>query len=80
MDPYHFIRFTFFAGTVGSRDDVLELRRYYQQSRDPELIARCEARMRGEVDVAPTSVNGGKEETGGTTEISIQYTRIEEYE
>jgi len=30
---------------LGSRDDVLELRKYYQQSDDPELIARCEKRL-----------------------------------
>jgi hypothetical protein len=32
---------------LGSRDDVLELRRYYVESQDPELIARCEARLKG---------------------------------
>ena len=32
---------------LGSRDDVLELLRYYSASTDPELIARCEARLRG---------------------------------
>lgn len=31
----------------GSREDVLELRRYYVESDDLELIARCEARMKG---------------------------------
>ena len=45
---------------VGSRDDVLELRRYYQESRDPELIARCEARMKGEANVMQIKVNGGE--------------------
>ena len=35
---------------VGSRDDVLELRRYYTASTDPELIARCEARLKGAVE------------------------------
>lgn len=43
---------------LGSRDDVLELRRYYQESQDPELIARCAARMTGEVKVMETQVNG----------------------
>jgi len=32
---------------LGSRDDVLEMRRYYVESRDPELIARCKARLKG---------------------------------
>jgi len=32
---------------LGSPDDVSELRRYYESSNDPELIARCEARLRG---------------------------------
>ena len=40
---------------------MLELRRYYQESRDPELIARCEARLKGEVDVKQIKVNGGDE-------------------
>lgn len=30
---------------LGSRNDVLELRKYYQQSNDPELIARCASRL-----------------------------------
>lgn len=30
---------------LGSRGDVKELRRYYEENTDPELIARCEARM-----------------------------------
>ena len=57
--------FSSFPGLpVGSRDDVLELRRYYQECRDPELIARCEARLKGEVDVIQTIVNGGEEGFG----------------
>ncbi|KAG7364314.1 chloroplast fructose-1,6-bisphosphatase [Nitzschia inconspicua] len=32
---------------LGSRDDVLEMRRYYVESQDPELILRCEARLKG---------------------------------
>lgn len=32
---------------LGSRDDVLEMRRYYVESQDPELIARCKDRLRG---------------------------------
>lgn len=32
---------------LGSREDVLELRRYYEASTDPDLIARCESRMKG---------------------------------
>jgi hypothetical protein len=32
---------------LGSREDVLELRRYYVESQDPELILRCEARLKG---------------------------------
>ena len=32
---------------LGSREDVLEMRRYYVESDDPELIARCEARIKG---------------------------------
>ena len=32
---------------MGSKEDVLELRRYYEASTDPELIARCEARLKG---------------------------------
>jgi hypothetical protein len=36
---------------VGSRQDVLEMRRYYKASTDPELIARCEARLRGALDM-----------------------------
>lgn len=32
---------------LGSPLDVLELRRYYEQSNDPELIARCAARLKG---------------------------------
>jgi hypothetical protein len=32
---------------LGSPLDVLELRRYYESSSDPELIRRCEARMKG---------------------------------
>jgi fructose-1,6-bisphosphatase I len=31
---------------LGSRDDVAECRRYYEASTDPELQARCEARIR----------------------------------
>ena len=48
---------------LGSRDDVLEMRRYYVESRDPELIARCKARLKGagaleenEVDDSSTPV------------------------
>ena len=47
-----------FKLSVGSRDDVLELRRYYQERLDPELIARCAARLTGEVNVMQTKVNG----------------------
>ena len=32
---------------LGSRADVLELRRYYVESNDPELIMRCEVRLKG---------------------------------
>jgi fructose-1,6-bisphosphatase I len=32
---------------LGSREDVLEMRRYYAESKDPELIMRCELRIRG---------------------------------
>mmetsp|Transcript_6220 Transcript_6220/g.15038 ORF Transcript_6220/g.15038 Transcript_6220/m.15038 type:complete len:354 (+) Transcript_6220:551-1612(+) len=32
---------------LGSRDDVLEMRRYYAESSDPELIARCNDRLNG---------------------------------
>jgi hypothetical protein len=32
---------------VGSKDDVKEMRRYYEESTDPELAARCEARLKG---------------------------------
>lgn len=32
---------------LGSRDDILEMRRYYVESDDPELIARCKDRLRG---------------------------------
>ncbi|KAL3917277.1 MAG: hypothetical protein SGILL_004792 [Bacillariaceae sp.] len=32
---------------LGSRDDVLEMRRYYVESKDPELILRCELRVKG---------------------------------
>jgi len=32
---------------LGSRDDMLEMRRYYVESRDPELISRCKARLKG---------------------------------
>lgn len=45
---------------LGSREDVLELRRYYQESQDPELIARCAARMTGTVNVVQTEVNGSQ--------------------
>ena len=31
---------------LGSRDDVTELRRYYEASNDQELIARCAARLK----------------------------------
>lgn len=34
---------------LGSRDDVLECRQYYQESKDPELIARCENRLKGSI-------------------------------
>mmetsp|Transcript_18133 Transcript_18133/g.19947 ORF Transcript_18133/g.19947 Transcript_18133/m.19947 type:complete len:170 (-) Transcript_18133:400-909(-) len=32
---------------LGSRDDMLEMRRYYVESRDPDLISRCKARLKG---------------------------------
>jgi Fructose-1-6-bisphosphatase, C-terminal domain len=32
---------------LGSREDMLEMRRYYVESQDPELILRCEARLKG---------------------------------
>eukprot|EP00532_Pseudo-nitzschia_australis_P001779 CAMPEP_0168185456 /NCGR_PEP_ID=MMETSP0139_2-20121125/13856_1 /TAXON_ID=44445 /ORGANISM="Pseudo-nitzschia australis, Strain 10249 10 AB" /LENGTH=489 /DNA_ID=CAMNT_0008107293 /DNA_START=67 /DNA_END=1536 /DNA_ORIENTATION=- len=32
---------------LGSREDVLEMRRYYVESDDPELIARCKKRLVG---------------------------------
>eukprot|EP00537_Pseudo-nitzschia_pungens_P002325 CAMPEP_0172368332 /NCGR_PEP_ID=MMETSP1060-20121228/26435_1 /TAXON_ID=37318 /ORGANISM="Pseudo-nitzschia pungens, Strain cf. cingulata" /LENGTH=496 /DNA_ID=CAMNT_0013092881 /DNA_START=114 /DNA_END=1604 /DNA_ORIENTATION=- len=32
---------------LGSREDVLEMRRYYVESKDPELIARCKDRLSG---------------------------------
>jgi len=32
---------------LGSREDVLEMRRYYVESNDPELILRCEIRLKG---------------------------------
>jgi hypothetical protein len=44
--------------TVGSREDVLELQRYYEESEDPELTARCEARLKGAVDVPETTLDG----------------------
>jgi fructose-1,6-bisphosphatase I len=35
---------------LGSPEDVEELRRYYEASDDPELIARCEARLKGNTE------------------------------
>jgi fructose-1,6-bisphosphatase I len=32
---------------LGSHDDVAELKRYYDSSDDPKLLAQCEARLRG---------------------------------
>jgi hypothetical protein len=37
---------------LGSRDDVEEMRRYYENSDDPELLARCEARRSGQLETA----------------------------
>jgi len=34
---------------LGSPEDVKEIRRYYEATTDPELIARCEARLKGTV-------------------------------
>jgi fructose-1,6-bisphosphatase I len=36
---------------LGSPKDVSRLRRYYEASDDPQLIARCEARLRAAVPV-----------------------------
>jgi fructose-1,6-bisphosphatase I len=44
---------------LGSPLDVLELRRYYERSNDPELIRRCEARMKG----LPTSASASSQPT-----------------
>ena len=46
---------------LGSRDDVLELRRYYVESQDPELIARCEARLKGAAALDDNGTNGQNE-------------------
>ena len=35
---------------LGSRDDVLELRSHYDASDDPDLIARCDSRLRKKVE------------------------------
>ena len=42
---------------LGSRDDILEMRRYYVESRDPELIARCRARLKGTSALNEDEVN-----------------------
>jgi hypothetical protein len=34
---------------LGSRDDVKELQNYYRASEDPEIIARCDARLQMEM-------------------------------
>ena len=40
---------------LGSKDDVEEMRRYYDASDDPELLARCEARKSGKVETSNAS-------------------------
>lgn len=69
---------------LGSRDDVLEMRRYYVESRDSELIARCKDRLNGAGTLNENEVDGpakpaknlgnhnGDDENGGSVEnVSI---------
>jgi len=39
---------------LGSPEDVAEMQRYYEASEDPELIARCEARVKGKTVPSPS--------------------------
>ncbi|VEU38781.1 unnamed protein product [Pseudo-nitzschia multistriata] len=43
---------------LGSREDVLEMRRYYVESNDPELINRCKARLQGARALEENEVEG----------------------
>lgn len=52
MELFSYMLLLFNNHSVGSREDVLECRRYYEASTDPELIARCEARLKGTVAVS----------------------------
>lgn len=54
---------------LGSRDDVLEMRRYYVQSDDPELIARCKDRLTGSQLDKVTTDKGAQELTADEQEI-----------
>ena len=55
---------------LGSRDDVLEMRRYYVQSDDPELIARCKDRLTGsQLDKVTTDKGTAQEFTADEQEI-----------
>jgi hypothetical protein len=46
---------------LGSRDDVLEMRRYYVESNDPELIVRCKERLKGTGALKENEVDGPSE-------------------
>ncbi|CAM9261000.1 unnamed protein product [Chrysoparadoxa australica] len=41
---------------LGSPEDVGELRRYYEASDDPELIKRCDARLKARAEMFETSI------------------------
>lgn len=51
---------------LGSRQDVLEMRRYYVESKDPELILRCELRVKG-----ASALNDSDEESFGLEGIFL---------
>jgi len=53
---------------LGSRDDVAELRRYYEASDDPEILARCEARAAAPGD----SVGGAVATTGSSNGVDVR--------
>jgi hypothetical protein len=56
---------------LGSREDVLEMRRYYVESQDPELIARCEARVKGAAVLDDNSTDNDQDGQQSATFLGV---------
>ena len=63
---------------LGSPEDVAEMRRYYEASNDPELIARCQSRLnvqRSSSQKVPSP--GSRSETVTTTTTTVRSVELQ---